>query len=138
MTRFGNAALIVAGGTLGTALRAWMELSFGATGATTDQWPQTTFWINVSGSLMLALVLETLAAGEDVGWRRSVRLGVGTGILGGFTTYSAFSLETVELLRNGQWLSGVGYATSSVGCGIAAAVVGMLLVRRVRSWKAAA
>ena len=89
-----------------------------------------TFWINVVGSLALGGLLEGIAAtGRDTGWRRGLRLGAGTGVLGGFTTYSTFSVETVLLLRSGEWLIGAGYALGSVGAGVLAALLGVRLVR---------
>ncbi len=130
MSRAANAALILIGGMAGTALRAALEAAAPAAPGT---WPWTTFWINVTGSALLGALLEWLAGGEDVGWRRSVRLGVGTGVLGGFTTYSTFSVETVGLLSGGQWAFGLGYAVSSAVLGIGAATAAIALLRRVRA-----
>ncbi len=130
MSRAANAALILIGGMAGTALRAALEA---AVPAAPGSWPWTTFWINVIGSALLATLTEWLAGGEDVGWRRSVRLGVGTGALGGFTTYSTFSVETVGLLTGGQWVFGIGYALGSVLLGIAAATAAIALLRRLRA-----
>ncbi len=130
MNRAANAALILVGGMAGTVVRAGLEAAFPPAGGT---WPWATFAINISGSLALGVLLELLAGFDDDGWRRSVRLGVGTGFFGGFTTYSSFSLETVALLRNGDALLGIGYAVSSVTLGIAAALVAMLGVRRLRT-----
>ncbi len=129
MRRGWNAALIVLGGMLGTAARSGLGAAFPAA---THQWPWMTFWINVIGSLFLGVLVESLAGGDDSGWRRSVRLGVGTGVLGGFTTYSTFSVETVGLLQSGQLLLGLGYAVGSVLAGIAAALAAIVVVRRLR------
>lgn len=129
MSRAVNASLIVIGGMAGTAVRASLEAW---SPAAVGQWPWTTFWINISGSLLLGVLLETLAAFDDAGWRRSVRLGVGTGFFGGYTTYSSFSVETVALLRAGDWLGGIGYAVVSVGVGVLVALLAMLAVRRIR------
>ena len=124
--------LIVAGGALGTSVRAWLEAAYAPSAGS---WPWVTFWINVGGSLALGALLEGVAAsGPDVGWRRGLRLGLGTGVLGGFTTYSTFSVETVELLRAGLWLVGLGYAVASVVAGIVAAVAGVRLVRGLSAW----
>jgi CrcB protein len=130
VSRAANAALILIGGMAGTALRAALEA---VVPAAPGSWPWTTFWINMIGSALLATLTEWLASGEDVGWRRSVRLGVGTGGLGGFTTYSTFSVETVGLLTSGQWILGVGYALGSVLLGIAAATAAIALLRRLRA-----
>lgn len=119
--------LIVAGASAGTALRSWLEAVFApAPGA----WPWVTFWINVLGSFALGVLLEALAGtGPDQGWRRRVRLGVGTGLLGGFTTYSTFSLEVVGLMRGGSAWLGLAYALLSVTVGIAAAFGGTRVAR---------
>ena len=76
------------------------------------------------------MLLEAIAeSGRDTGWRRGVRLGVGTGVMGGLTTYSTFSVETVLLLRSGHWLLATGYAVASVVTGVLAAMLGVRLVR---------
>ena len=121
--------VIFVGGAAGTATRAWLE---GLFPAGPGQWPWTTFWINVSGALLLGVLLEVLAeTGPDRGWRRGVRLGAGTGFMGGYTTYSSFAVETFTLLDSGAWLVGLGYAIGSVVLGLVAAFLGARVVRRV-------
>lgn len=128
-------ALILLGATAGTAARAGLEAAF-APGA--GQWPWVTFWINVLGSFALGGLLEGLSgAGPDVGVRRWLRLGLGTGLLGGFTTYSTFAVETVLLLRSGNWVAGVTYASASVLAGLAAALLGVRLVRGAKRGRGA-
>ena len=76
----------------------------------------------MGGALLLGGLVTLLAVtGSDAGWRRGVRLGLGTGLLGGFTTYSTFSVETMELLR-ASWLLGVAYAVTTVVAGFLAAL----------------
>lgn len=121
--------VIGVGGSLGTAVRAGLEAAFAPP---LGQWPAVTFWINVGGAFLLGGLLEFLAAGgADRGWRRGLRLGVGTGVLGGFTTYSTFSVETAELLRHGYWQVGLGYPLASVVLGVLAALAGFGLARRL-------
>lgn len=121
--------LVVLGGALGTLAR---HLAEEASPARPGGWPWTTFWINVVGSFVLGSLLTALArGGPDQGWRRRVRLGVGTGLCGGFTTYSTFILEIDTLLRGGWVATALGYALVSVLAGIAAALAGALLMR---SW----
>ena len=122
-------AVILLGGMLGTATRAGLAGAFPSAPGT---WPWTTFWINLAGSFLLGVLLELLAVtGADAGWRRGVRLGVGTGVMGGFTTYSTFSVETVQLLSAGAWLIGLGYALASVLLGIGLAGAGLVVGRRI-------
>ncbi len=112
--------LILAGGTAGTAARAWLDATFPAAAG---EWPWAIFWINVGGAFLLGALLEVLTGtGPDGGWRRGVRLGLGTGLLGGFTTYSTFANQTVQLLSTGHALIGVGYGLGTVVAGLASAM----------------
>lgn len=120
--------VIFLGGTLGTALRAGLGTMFPADAGA---WPWATWWVNLSGAMLLGMLLEALAeTGPDEGWRLGVRLGVGTGVLGGFTTYSAFAVETLQLAQEGAWPVAMGYALGSVVVGVLAAGVGVWAVRR--------
>lgn len=122
-------ALILAGGSLGTSLRWWLEDNLGAS---PGEWPWTTFAINLSGSFLLAVLLDALAAtGEDVGWRRYLRLGIGTGMLGGFTTYSSFAVEAVGLGRAGSVGLMLLYGAGSVLLGLTLAYAGGWGVRHL-------
>jgi CrcB protein len=123
--------LVFAGGALGTCVRVQFGERFGVP---KNGWPWSTFFINISGAFALALLLGVLARlGDDAGWRRRTRLGIGTGILGGYTTYSTFAVEVMQ--RQGHApLLGTGYAIATVVCGVSAAVAGLRLaaVRRRR------
>lgn len=114
---------------MGTTLRSQLEQAFPTP---PGAWPSATFWVNVSGALVLGGLLETLSLlGPDQGWRRRVRLGVGTGVLGGYTTYSSFVVETVVLARGRNYVTAVGYDVGSLLLGFVAAYAGTLLVSRV-------
>lgn len=123
--------LVLVGGALGTFVRYAIEHAFPVgPGA----WPWATFVINLCGALVLGALLEgLLRTGPDEGWRRLVRVGVGTGVLGGFTTYSTFAVEADLLVRDGHALLAAGYALGSVVLGATAAVLGMLLAARLAS-----
>jgi CrcB protein len=111
--------LILLGGSLGTAARAGLETLFPPAPAAL---PWTTLLINVIGSFVLGVLVEALsAAGPDQGARRAVRLTLGTGVLGGFTTYSTFMVETADRLRDGHVLVALAYLVGSVLLGLAAA-----------------
>lgn len=121
--------LIFVGSSSGTAIRAVIEE---AHPTSPGGWPWATFGINVVGSLLLAAILQTLArTGDDVGWRRAARLGLGTGVLGGFTTYSTFVLEIGMLADAGRWGLSAVYGVGSAVLGIAAAGAGIWLVNRI-------
>lgn len=126
-TTLRRAGLVAAGGTVGTTIRATLEA---AAPAQQGQWPMTTFAINLAGSFVLGALLELLIrSGPDEGWRRRVRLGCGTGVLGGFTTYSTFVVEIERLLSGGALVTGVGYALISVVAGVGCAVLGIAAAR---------
>jgi len=114
-------ALVVAGGTVGTLVRALLEDAFGAG---RGEWPWATFAINVVGSFLLGLLVAALAArGGD----ERIRLALGTGVLGGFTTYSTFIVEVDRLVADGHLGLGTGYALGSVVVGVLAAAAGARL-----------
>lgn len=116
-------ALAFLGGALGTAARAGIgQVAPPEPGA----WPWSTFAINLTGALLLGAVLETLSRREAlIGRARGARVLLGTGVLGGFTTYSAFALEAVRLDLG----LGILYAVLTTGLGIAAAAAGFTLAR---------
>lgn len=115
------------GGFVGVLLRATLERWF-PDGA---GFPATTFGINVAGALALAVLIEALALrGSDSGHRRALRLLVGTGVLGGFTTYSALAVQTDQLFRTGHAGTALTYALGTVVVGFAASIAGIALTRR--------
>lgn len=87
--------------------------------------PWGTLAVNILGSFAMGVLVVVLA--ETVGNRYAPLLM--TGLLGGFTTFSAFSLDTVTLFERGQTLMAAGYVAASVGVSVAALVAGLLLAR---------
>lgn len=119
----GWALLVAVGGMVGTLARALLETAVPAAPGTV---PWTTLGINLVGSFVLGALLETLAAsGPDAGRRKALRLGCGTGVLGGFTTYSTFALEVDRLVESGHAGLGIAYAAGSITLGIIAATAGI-------------
>ncbi|MDT0233608.1 CrcB family protein [Curtobacterium sp. BRB10] len=115
-------ALVALGGAIGTAVRALLATAFPAH----DGISWTILGINVVGAFCLGFLLDALARrGPDVGRRRAVRLFVGTGVLGGFTTYSTLADDTAQLLDLGRLTAGTGYALLSVVLGLVAVVLGL-------------
>ena len=128
--RWGFLGLVALGGAIGTAVRAVLADAFPAH----DGISWAIFAINVVGAFCLGLLLEALAhRGPDVGRRRGLRLFVGTGILGGFTTYSTLADDTAQLLDVGRWGAGSGYALLTVVAGLLAVVAGIGLATVLRS-----
>ena len=110
--------LLAGGGSVGTLAR------FGVGRAVSEvqsaRWPELefplgTFLINAAGSLALGFLAAWCASEPS---RRHWYLLFGTGFCGGFTTFSAFSLETYELLRDGKLLLAMLYAPGSVAVGV--------------------
>ncbi|NYI42742.1 fluoride efflux transporter FluC [Demequina lutea] len=123
-------AFVMLGGAAGATARWQVSAAFASK---PEHWPWATFAINIVGSLLLGLLLETtLRSGPDAGWRRGIRVGVGTGFLGGFTTYSTFIVETDRLVSTGHLWVGAAYAAVSIIVGVVAAMAGIALARTLR------
>jgi CrcB protein len=95
--------------------------------ATMTAFPWATLTVNVLGSLAMGLLAGYLARHGQGGdqWR----LFLGVGVLGGFTTFSAFSLELMLLIERGQAAQGLIYAAVSVLAGLTALYIGLILMR---------
>lgn len=121
-----NIGLVAVGGGVGTGLRYLITtLTHQVAGV-----PIATLGINVIGAFLLGVLLEFLAdRSPDTGWSRRIRLGVGTGGLGGFTTYSALATDTVVLAASHPGRA-IGYAVGTVIIGAAASIGGIWLSRR--------
>ena len=88
--------------------------------------PLGTLGVNIIGCLLIGIVFGIIERGNmNPEWR----LFLATGILGGFTTFSTFSLETVTMIRDGQSLSALAYVALSVVIGLAATFVGISVTR---------
>lgn len=98
--------------------------------AGTSGWAAT-LAVNVAGAFLLGLLLERLArGGPDTGHRRRLRLLLGTGVLGGFTTYSGIAVEVLARLDAGHWAGAAGYGLGTVLAGLAACGAGVLVGAR--------
>lgn len=90
-------------------------------------WPWATLLVNLSGCLLLGLLLGlVLPRFSSSPWLRPL---LGTGLLGGYTTYSTFAVETVQLTEAGRPLLAAAYVLASVAGGVAAAAAGILVTR---------
>lgn len=116
--------LVAAGGAVGTAARDGISLAVPAVGG----FPFGILAINLIGALLLGVLLEALLrSGPDTGGRLLLRLGLGTGFCGGFTTYSALASATAVLLADGRTLLGLDYAVGTVVGGALATTAGIAL-----------
>jgi CrcB protein len=90
--------------------------------------PYGTLFINVTGSFLIGVVAE-LATSRAFGVTPLVRVFAATGILGGYTTFSTFSLDSLVLVSDGAALLAALYAAGSVALGLVAAYAGLVLAR---------
>lgn len=117
--------LVALGGALGASARYIVNIA--ALRLISPGFPWPTLAINVFGSLLMGALAVALAQKDLV---RMAPL-LMTGILGGFTTFSTFSLETVTLWQRGEVLSATAYVAGSVILSLAALLAGMALARGV-------
>lgn len=93
-----------------------------------SNWPYGTFAVNVTGCFLIGIIL---VAAERTPVSPELRLFLTTGLCGGLTTFSSFSLEMVNLLRGGQLLYALSYAAFSLLLGLAAVWIGLAVGRMV-------
>jgi CrcB protein len=114
------------GGVLG-ALARWAVAE--ALPPSPGAWPWATFGVNVSGCLLIGVLLAVLLARfARSPWLRPF---LAVGVLGGYTTYSTFAVEAVRLTDDGRAVLAAGYVLASVLAGVAAVVAGLLAGRAV-------
>lgn len=125
MTRF---LLVAAGGALGSMARYGLGLTLGrlAPGAA---WPWGTFAANLVGGLLMGLLAGWLAYRGQGG--EGVRLFAAVGLLGGFTTFSAFSLEAALMIQRRDWTTAGLYVAASTVLAVAALFLGLMIARRL-------
>ncbi|MGY4517021.1 fluoride efflux transporter CrcB [Lysobacter sp. HA18] len=121
--------LVGAGGALGAMARHLVGTAMLAT-STAWRFPIGTLAVNVSGCLLIGAYAAL--AEQMPGLNGPARLLLVTGVLGGYTTFSAFGLETMLMLRRGDALLATGYVVASVLFGLAAVWIGMKAVAFAR------
>jgi fluoride exporter len=118
--------LLFVGGGLGSALRFGLSLAVDARLGPRFPFPWGTLAVNLSGCFAIG-VLATLADTRVIS--PSARLFLVTGLLGGFTTFSAFGMETFQLLQDGRAAAAAANAAASVTAGVLAVAAGAWLTR---------
>jgi CrcB protein len=107
-----NGLYVAAGGALGSVAR-WAIQQSGL--------PLATFWINLLGSFAIGVAMGRMHELSN----ESARVFVMTGILGGFTTFSAFSAETLQLIQSDRNLHAIAYVVGTVGLGLLMTALGV-------------
>jgi CrcB protein len=121
--------VVAAGGAVGTLARYGVNQVV----PRGDGVPWPTLAENLLGAFLLGLLLESLVrAGAEDRRRRVVRLGAGTGVLGGFTTWSSLAFEVQQLGAGGDVGLGVAYGVGSVVVGFLTCTLGVVLAAWLR------
>jgi fluoride exporter len=119
--------LVCVGGALGSGARylvaTWTLAAFG------PDFPRGTLAVNVVGSFLLAVIMAASIATEAVS--PQLRIFLGTGIMGGFTTYSSFNWETIALAQEGRLAAAASYFVVTLVACLAGGLAGMALVHRI-------
>ncbi|MES2431236.1 MAG: fluoride efflux transporter CrcB [Bacteroidota bacterium] len=113
--------LIGLGGAIGSMIRYFFSLTF-----IQRSWPWPTFLVNVIGSFIIGMIIAISLKNES--FATNWKLFLATGICGGFTTFSAFSVENLQLLQNGKYFLCASYIIASIVLGIFAAWLGYKLI----------
>lgn len=120
--------LVAAGGATGAVARYLLGVQ--AMRSLGGGWPYGTFAANVLGGLLLGVLAGLLAmrGGAD---QEKWRLLLGVGVLGGFTTFSAYSLEVALMIERKAYGQAVAYSLGSVVLSVLALFAGLILIRRI-------
>jgi CrcB protein len=120
---FKNFLLVGFGGALGSMLRYGLGILLGV-----RSFPITTLFINIIGSFVIGIIIGLSLESEsfNLNWKPLLA----TGLCGGFTTFSAFSIENIQLIQQGKFLLSGAYILLSIILGITAAWLGYELILR--------
>lgn len=119
--------IVFIGAGLGGALRHGVNVAGGRWLG--HDFPYATITINVLGSFLIGVLAGYFAL--RTGLSQNLRLFLATGVLGGFTTFSAFSLDTALLVERNAYWTAAGYVVGSVALGLAGLFLGLALFRQV-------
>ncbi|MEU3622673.1 chromosome condensation protein CrcB [Amycolatopsis coloradensis] len=120
-------AAVGAGGALGGIARYGLSV---ALPHPRDQFALSTFVTNVSGCLLIGVLMALLTAAADP--HRLLRPFLGVGILGGYTTFSTYATDSLDLVTTGHPFTGMAYAFGTVAAALVAVYAGHEIIRAVR------
>ncbi|MBF8189841.1 CrcB family protein [Nonomuraea sp. K274] len=119
-------AVIAAGGALGALARHGVQSALPAAPA---GFPWATFWVNVSGCLLIGVLMVLITEGRQA--HRLVRPFLGVGVLGGYTTFSTYVVDFQRVVADGAPVTGLAYLAGTMAAAPAAVTAGMWLTRWV-------
>ena len=124
-----NGFLLVAlGGAVGACLRYGVGLAFTEHGGVSGAW--ATLFVNIVGSFILGALMGWFAS-RELAFENTIWLLVGVGMMGAFTTFSAFSRDTVDLFLSGELAKGLVYIGLNMTGAIAAFAAGLFALKRL-------
>jgi CrcB protein len=124
-----NGFLLVAiGGAIGACMRYGVGLAFTTHGGVSGAW--STLFVNIVGSFVLGALMGWFAS-REAGIENTLWLLVGVGMMGAFTTFSAFSRDTVDMFMTGDVMKGVVFAALNMSGAIAAFAIGLVALKRL-------
>lgn len=118
--------IVFLGGGIGSILR--YLISTFATGKNIQGFPTATFICNLAGCLLIGMIYSMTI---KFGWSAGTRLLLTTGLCGGFTTFSTFSYESLQLYKNGMVTTATIYVALSIGIGLLMVYIGQLLCKSI-------
>ncbi|HVU15583.1 MAG TPA: fluoride efflux transporter CrcB [Candidatus Didemnitutus sp.] len=121
--------LIAVGGAVGSVLRYCLASFIGD--RIVSGFPWGTFVVNVTGSFIIGFFATFSGPEGRMAARPETRHFVMTGILGGYTTFSSFSLQTLNLAQDGDWVGAGAYAFGSLACCLVGVWLGHLLATQL-------
>ena len=124
-----NGFLLVAiGGAIGASMRYGVGLAFTEHGGVSGAW--ATLFVNVVGSFILGVLMGWFTS-RELALENTLWLLVGVGMMGAFTTFSAFSRDTVHMFMTGELMKGLVFAGLNMIGALAAFAAGLLALKRV-------
>lgn len=123
-------ALVAVGGAVGAVARFQLGRLVSHLAGPANAFPWGTLSVNLIGSLLMGALLGWFARpGISSETAETMRLLIGVGLLGGFTTFSAFSAEMVTMLHRGQMIDALIYGSVSLVAGMAALAAGLVIAQ---------